>query len=201
MINLNKKPIITIFFGLTVAALAWTAYSLLLWPKDTAATAIQTSPLDDYFYQKEADDYLTYTHDYGLSFAVPADFLVSSFEEDQVEIITADHPLLRAGFQIVISPTDETAASVTEAKLRQDNPSLIISDATEFVLPEEIPAIRFSSNDPSLGETRELWFIREARFYQIRMYAEDVTWLDPWIRQLASRFYFTGTALDSASDL
>jgi hypothetical protein len=78
---------------------------------------------------------------------------------------------------------------ITETILAKD-PSLFVGDPWEFELLDGTSAILFSSRDPSLGETRELWFIRDGLLYQVRMYAEGETWLDPLIREFASQLTF-----------
>ena len=52
------------------------------------------------------------------------------------------------------------------------------------------PALRFSSRDPEIGATRELWFVRNDYLYHVTMYAAHQEWLDAWIRGLALNLHW-----------
>ena len=189
MPNIQKPAFLIISTGLFAATLAGAA---LLLPPAQQSQKTESDAIKEYILQLELGDYLTYTHEtLGLSFEVPADFLVSSFDENGEEVILAEHPRLHLGFQIVAFPVDDSAPSLTAETISRDNPSLPIEDPVEFFMPGEIPAVRFSSRDSSLGDTRELWFSRGGYFYQIRMYSAQHEWLDAWIRKLGQKLTFS----------
>jgi hypothetical protein len=94
------------------------------------------------------------------------------------------------GFQIVVDPSDEVDP-ITKERILKDLPSLVIDNPWEFFIAGDIPALRFESNDPTLGDTREIWFIHDGNLYRISMYASHKEWLDAWVRQVAQDWTFS----------
>lgn len=144
-------------------------------------------PIDDYFLQLQAMDYTTYTDPvYGFSFPYPADFIVSNVFDDDEERYVAllENPRLNLAIQIVVSPTDQNGPITTEDL----DPSVIVDHPVEFLLPDDIPALRFYSKDADGKATGEIWFIHEGNLYQISMHAGS--WFDAWPHELGQKLIF-----------
>ncbi len=134
-----------------------------------------------------------YTHQtLGFSFAYPNEFAISTFgvaeDEDGETILlqkSDESPNLGAellsrsvsvgsvgenGFQILITPFDEDVA-LTEARIRKELPGLAILDVNEILIVGEgkgaTQAVVFTSTNSFIGHSREVWFVREKRLYQI----------------------------------
>lgn len=154
----TKPPIIAaIITGLTAIIFVTQAFSVSQEP--------ESKPIKDYVLSLGASDYVTYTDPiYGFSVdGLPKDFIVSSFPQDQGEVIIAEHPTFNLGFEVFISPVDEDGP-LTVDTIRQSIPSLIINEPVETELEDGTAAVRFASDDPALGETRQIWFKRRKSF-------------------------------------
>lgn len=115
-----------------------------------------------------AQELNTYTHPgYHFSFSYPKDWKVSSFSEGEGEVVLAQDAEKKSGFQIFISTFDETETVLTKERILQDIPSMTIDDPKEITLEDGIKALIFLGSDPSLGKTREIWFIFKGNLYQI----------------------------------
>lgn len=148
------------------------------------------SDLEDYMLGLTRVDYTTYTHPvYGFSFHYPKDFVISEFQEDHGEVILAENPRFSLGLQIFITPFDEEGP-ITKERILQDLPALTMEDEVEFWIDDKIPALRFSSKDPTLGDTREIWFVRDGNLFQIMVYSESEEWLDERVREFAQDLKF-----------
>lgn len=100
----------------------------------------------------------------------PADFVVSKTAIDGGETVVFKKPAPKSGFQIFISPYAEKAGlnSVIQAAF----PDLPIEGMQEVVIGDNIHALIFWSSDPSIGKTRELWFVRDGYLFQVTAYPE-----------------------------
>ena len=201
MTYLTNNTLAIVVSGLSLAALTWAAFSFTV-TSATDGNSDEETRIETYVTSLQGDDYLTYTHpEHGFSFDLSKDFIVSNFEEDGKEIIVAEHPTLKMGFQMVISPFDEKGP-ITKERILEGLPALVMENVVDFFIASETPAIRFSSKNAQLGDTRELWFVHEGHLYQIQMYAAHKEWLDAWIRQLASGFFSVEpTGADDTSGL
>ncbi|OGZ32862.1 MAG: hypothetical protein A2V69_00610 [Candidatus Portnoybacteria bacterium RBG_13_40_8] len=117
---------------------------------------------------------------YRFSFEYPKDFTVTKFQEgedgdtilvqyreqsEQVSTSINKYPD-GSSFQIFISPFDEPGP-LTKERILQDLPDLIIKNPEQRVLKNGAVALVFFSEEQSLGETREIWFIHNNHLYQI----------------------------------
>src|SRR5438093_7560238 len=127
---------------------------------------------------------------YGFSISLPKDFLVSSLPEGDGEAIIAEHPTLNLGFEVFITPSDEDEL-LTADVIQQTNPSISIKKPVETELEDGTPAVRFASEDPALGETRQIWFTRDGNLFQVVLYSDNIEWLDAWARELPQDWTFT----------
>ncbi len=145
----------------------------------------------DYFLSLKGEDYTIYTDpDYGFSFAYPRAFGLSRIQEGDRTTVLVENPSVAVGFRITVMPLEGTSAELRKSMILPALAVPVMRDVVEFKLNDEISALRFSTRDPSLGNTRELWFIRDGRVYRITMYAPHDELLDAWIRKLESILRF-----------
>ena len=125
-------------------------------------------------------DFNIYTNnDFGFSFELPKEYSVTNFPEDEAgEVILVQGPAAKeggkmSGFQIFITEFDEEGP-ITPARIRQDLPDAVIqSPQTALIGPDKnIEALIYWSDVPSLGRTREAWFVYGGYVYQVTAYAE-----------------------------
>ena len=143
------------------------------------------------------DDLARYTDPkYGFSVIFPKDFVVSTSTEGTGEAIIAEHPTFNLGFEIFITQFDSDEP-LTEESVHDLVPVLTIKDAVETELDDGTPALRFATEDPVLGDTRQLWFAHNGNLFQIVFYGDNSEWLDAWVRKLPYDWTF-GPQTDSA---
>lgn len=114
-----------------------------------------------------------YTHTLlGFSFTYPSSFSISSFgssDDDVGETILLQADGGKRGLQILITPFDEDV-TLTEERIHHDILDIVMSDVstrTVGVGEKSVQAIMFTSANSSMGKSREAWFVREKRLYQI----------------------------------
>jgi len=109
---------------------------------------------------------------YKFSFEYPKDFTATKFQEgEDGDSILVQKQGSKDGFQIFIAPFDEPGP-LTKERVLEDLPDLIIKNSEQRVLKNGEPALIFFSEEPSLGETREIWFVFNGFLYQISTYKE-----------------------------
>jgi len=91
----------------------------------------------------------------------------------------------KKSFQIFISPFDEPGP-LTKERVKQDLPDLIINNPEQRVLKNGAVALVFFSEESSIGETREIWFVHNGYLYQISTYKE----LDSLVAKIISTWRF-----------
>ncbi len=147
------------------------------------------------------NDFDSYTDPmYGFSLRIPKGFLVSNLPEDQGEVIIAEHPSLNLGFEVFIAPFDADGP-LTVNTIRELNPSLSIREPVDIELEDGTAALRFASEDPRVGETRQIWFRRGGNLFQVIMYSDNIEWLDPWVREMPGDWSFSTAQSDLAEPI
>lgn len=133
----------------------------------------------------------TFTHKkYNFSFNYPSNIKTSNFNEGDGEqiLFQGDN---NEWFQIYITPWDEEG-DITAERIKQDLPDIVITSPQKAILgPKQKEgigphALIFYSKDSSLGDTREVWFVRNGNLYQITTYKK----LDTMIGQILSSIVF-----------
>jgi hypothetical protein len=128
---------------------------------------------------------------YGFSFQYPKDFTATKFREGEdgdTVLVQQKAPSTgsgQAGFQVFILPFDEPGP-LTKERVLQDLPDMIVKNAENRVLKNGIPALIFFSEEASLGETREIWFINNGYLYQITATKE----IDSLVAQIIGTWKF-----------
>lgn len=126
------------------------------------------SPLDTELEPSPDDsDGPTYTNtDYGFSFLRPEGMSIRTFEDEDGTVVLAEGSAEKQGFQIFITPFDEPEL-LTPARIKQDLPKKLIGNPKTATI-SGIQALVFSSSEPEINDTYEVWFIHEGYLYQIR---------------------------------
>jgi len=123
---------------------------------------------------------------YKFSFEYPKDFTVTKFKEgEEGDTILVQKKGSKDGFQVFISPFDEPGP-LTEERVLQDLPDLKMESPEQRLLKNGEPALIFFSEETSLGQTREIWFIHNGYLYQVSTYKE----LDSLVAAIISTWKF-----------
>jgi hypothetical protein len=180
----------TIIGGLAAIVFVTQAFS--------APEEADSKPIKDYVLSLHPNDYAIYTDPiYGFSVDLPKDFIISSSPQDEGEVIVAEHPTFNLGFEVFISPFDGEESLAVDT-IRQSNPSLMVKEPVETELNDGTAAVRFASDDPALGQTRQIWFAHDGNLFQVVMYSDNIEWLDAWVRELPSDWTFSPPQTDLA---
>lgn len=125
----------------------------------------------------------------GFSFEYPTQFSISSFGsayDDSGETVLLQGGGGEKGLQVLITPFDEDIV-LTEERIHRDIPDLVMSDVSTRILgtgAKTIQTIVFTSTNSLMGKSKEAWFVRDGRLYQISApySAQDVLTeaLDSW---------------------
>ena len=133
------------------------------------------------------EDFTLYRNDtYGFSLEYPKELSVEVFYDEKGETILFQKPNESVGFQIFITPFEEEEEVLTSSRILRDLKSAVIDDPKEVIIGGNTRALVFWSNDPSIGRTREVWFIKGGYLYEITTYAR----LDGWLARILSTLSF-----------
>ena len=122
----------------------------------------------------------------GISFNYPDGLNVSGFAEgDSGYTILAQKAGVREGFQIFVSDFDEPGP-LTAERIKQDLPDMKIESPALALIgaDKKISALIFFSESESLGRTREVWFLRGEKLYQLMTYADMDSFVGPVLETL-----------------
>ncbi len=122
---------------------------------------------------------------YHFSFFYPDTLTATEFKEKgtalTVTFESASDP--KQSFQIFIVPYG--LEQITPERFKQDDPSGVLNDQQQITLDGKQATVFFSTN-PSLGDTREIWFINHGFLYEVTTYKE----LDSWLAQIMGTWKF-----------
>jgi len=117
-----------------------------------------------------------YTNDkYKFSFEYPKGVAVSSFKEGIGDIVLIQSKDTKTSAQIFIIPYDEEGP-ITSSRILEDLPSMVIKNEKKGTLGGA-DAIAFLGKHESLGDTYEIWFVRDESLYQIITKVETAQFL------------------------
>src|SRR3989344_116450 len=193
----NKKTkiiaVITVVLLLTVAV-GWFLFSKKDWRGNSASPSATlgggknsenggTSPSDSAEQTAEKNDREVYVSPLGFSFFHSTDLTVTAFDEGQgAMFLVRDQK--NAGskreFQIFAVPFDE-GGPLTAARIHKDLPGMAIENPQTVLIGsnKDIEALLFSSENSSIGKTREVWFVYGGTMYQVTGYADADVILGP----------------------
>lgn len=135
------------------------------------------------------EGYKRFTHPkYGFSVEYPEELDITAFDESgggetvifqsrEDESVALEE---KVGFQIFISPFEEDSVLTLE-RIREDLPFATIEEPVEVIIgtkmAQNVPALLFWSEDPTIGRTREVWFVHDNYLYEITSFAHMDTLL------------------------
>lgn len=165
--QIDKKTIITLIIGFLLGGVTLS----VVYPKPSAPE--ETSRFRSGTIENFSDTESLYTSPkYAFSLTYPRELIVNEFDEgNDSATIVFQEPSVQRGFQIFVTPYGDT--QVTEERLRKDIRSGDIREPVEIVIGKEsYPAFTFLTYNTILGESREVWFIRNGYLYQVTTYIE-----------------------------
>ena len=122
---------------------------------------------------------------YHFSLFYPDELLVGEREEvDGAHTFVFENASSTRGFQIFVVPYFEEAVSAE--RLKKDLPSGVIKEQQEIVVGGDTKGMIFYSTNALLGETREVWFIKNKFLYEVNTYKK----LDVWLSQIIGTLVF-----------
>lgn len=117
---------------------------------------------------------------YKFSLIYPKELQMQEYEEeDGARTIIFENPKTLQGFQIFITPYGSSA--VTQERFNLDVPSGIYKLPTDVIV-DGTAATMFFSENMVMGETREVWFIKNGFLYEVTTYKPLDQWLGAIMR-------------------
>lgn len=114
----------------------------------------------------------------------PADLTAKEFDEGGGAITIVDENKEKTqGLQIFIVPYSEKV--ITEERFKRDAPSGVMLESKDIVL-NGANGIQFFSQDSLIGDTREIWFIKNGFLYEVTTVKE----LDSWLNEIIQTWHF-----------
>jgi len=126
---------------------------------------------------------------------------VETFEADHFSVdlpteLRATVPVLEDGRNIFVFESADGAAGfqvftmaysgpLTPDALKAEIPDLAMNDVENVTVGVE-PALAFDSHDGDIGDTFEVWFVRDGVLYQVMTYRS----LDAWLRDILATWRF-----------
>ena len=95
---------------------------------------------------------------YSFSFKYPAAAIISSDSDDAGEAVIVQDQSGDLGFQIYITSFNDPDPTITEERLKQDIPDMIISQARTAIIGNDSQGLVFISEDNG-EKKREVWFV------------------------------------------
>lgn len=112
---------------------------------------------------------------YRFSLFYPEDFTVKEYKESGgAQTITFSDNQEEKSFQIFVLPYSDS--QVSEKRFKMDVPSGVIKEPVDVII-DNVRAIAFFSTNSVMGDTREVWFIKNRFLYEVTTYKELDTWL------------------------
>lgn len=117
------------------------------------------------------DGTATYTdQSFKFSLSYPGMYRIGKFTEGAQTVFVLQSEQ-GAALQIVASTFDEPDMALTEARVREDIPTMPIKNARTVTLPQaQVPAFAFETTNDVFGESIEVWFVHQGTLYQASTY-------------------------------
>ncbi len=110
-----------------------------------------------------------------FSLAYPKDLEVHVYDEDDgSRTVAFEGQTPGIGFQVFVVPYDKP--SIDDARFRADDPSGVMIEPQDISIGG-VPAKIFYGHNDQMGDTREVWFIRNGYLYEVTGYKALDTWL------------------------
>lgn len=104
-------------------------------------------------------------------------------EKDGSFSVTFEEPTGQKGFQIYV--TKYASEQITRERFLLDSPSGVMNEPTD-VLIDGVRGTMFFGRHSLMGETREVWFIKNGYLYEVATYKE----LDSWLAGIMATWKF-----------
>jgi hypothetical protein len=113
--------------------------------------------------------YIEYRNDqYHFSVYYPPEMPPKGYPDRGDALTIAFQPAAgEPGFQIYVAPVNGT--QVTPEQFKLDEPSGVMKEAVDTTV-DGVVAKKFTSSDASIGETREIWFIKDGFLFEVTTY-------------------------------
>jgi hypothetical protein len=145
-------------------------------PASAGMTAVSDGESDELPPPVVPEGWLRFENEqFDFSVYVPPGLKVSAFDEGGgAHTFTFEDAESGYGFQIFVVPYGKS--SITPERFRKDAPSGVMNEPID-VLIGGVPARAFFGEANLMGETREVWFIRNGLLYEVTTYKQLDTWL------------------------
>lgn len=121
---------------------------------------------------------------YRFALFYPSNFSVKVYDEGGgASTVTFQNTATAQGFQIFIVPYG--GAQVSESQFKKDEPSGVMQEPTNVTVDGTFGTMFFGSQPP-LGDTREVWFIKNGYLFEVSAPKS----LDSWLQGIMGSFEF-----------
>jgi hypothetical protein len=115
---------------------------------------------------------------YGFTLYYPPTLQVKEYAEaGGAHTASFEEPGGAKGFQIFVTPY--SGDQITQERFHGDVPSGVMKEPTDIYI-DGARATMFFSTNALMGDTREVWFIRNGYLYEVTTYKE----LDSWLAEI-----------------
>ena len=119
-----------------------------------------------------------------FSIAYPEQLKVTQYEErGSAMTVTFENPDHTQEFEVYVTPYGK--AQIDDARFKLDQPSGRYLDPKDVVI-DGARATLFTGFNPIMGDTREVWFIKNGFLYEVATYKP----LDAWLGQIMQGWKF-----------
>lgn len=119
-----------------------------------------------------------------FSLLYPQNLIVKEYDDGtSASTITFESSDSSEAFQVFVIPYSQS--KITEAQFKRDVPSGVMKEPLDIII-DGTSAKMFFSNDARIGDTREVWFIKNGFLYEINAKKE----LDAWLSNIMVTWKF-----------
>lgn len=163
---------IAIICALFIAGIFLTFQVLTLQPEKETGTQSSMQ-----MYEKDIEQEGRYLNErYGFSFLRPEGAAIHEHKDGpDAATIRVEDVGAGEGFQVFVIAYPGT--TISNERFRMDIPSGV-RQSEEVLTLDGIPATAFMSEDATLGQTREVWFLKGGYLYEITAPLSSDTWLE-----------------------
>jgi hypothetical protein len=119
----------------------------------------------------------------GFQIIYPDSLTRRTYSKGNTTTITFQDDAADKGFQVFVVPYAGT--TISQERLKMDLPSGVMKDPIQILI-DGVTATAFISSDSVLGETREVWFIKDGLLYEVNTRKD----LDGWLAEIMTTWKF-----------